>query len=75
MGRTLEKPADDAPAGDLLVYATLKNAIKCVPVAFREAWDRAEGRVEGDSVSINFNEIKILVVRENTPDRGVEPEV
>ena len=41
----LKEPPPDAPAGDHLVYATLKAALEIVPVAFRETWDRTEGKV------------------------------
>lgn len=44
----LVAPKDDAPAGDHIVYATLKGAKDLVPVAFRETWDRVEGKVLGD---------------------------
>ena len=41
----LTEPKVDAPVGEHIVYATLKGAIDLVPVAFRETWDRTEGKV------------------------------
>ncbi len=41
----LTEPKKDAPAGELLVYATLKGAIDLVTTPFKETWDRVEGRV------------------------------
>lgn len=45
LDKPLTKPKDDAPAGDYVVYATLKGAIDLVPIAVRETWDRVEGKV------------------------------
>jgi len=45
----LTKPKDDAPAGEHIVYATLKGAIDLVPSPFHEVWDRVEGKVPGDN--------------------------
>ncbi len=41
----LTEPDENSPAGERLVYATLKGALDLVPTPFREAWDRAEGKV------------------------------
>ena len=41
----LKVPKADAPAGEQLVYATLKGAIELVPTPFRETWDRVEGKI------------------------------
>lgn len=41
----LVEPKDNAPAGERLVYATLKGAIDLVPTAFNQTWDRVEGKV------------------------------
>ncbi len=65
LGKPLVIPAPDAPVRDQIVYSTLKGATELVPAAFRETWDRAEGKVPGDGVQVNFNEIKIVIVREN----------
>lgn len=64
LDKPLKAPSPDAPHGDVIVYNTLKGAAELVPVAFHETWDRVEGKVPGDGVAINFNEIKILIVRE-----------
>ena len=45
LDKPLKQPAKDAPAGDQFVYSTLKGAIDLVPVAFRETWDRVDGKV------------------------------
>ncbi len=41
----LKPPDENSPVGERLVYSTLKGAIELVPTPFREAWDRAEGKV------------------------------
>ena len=51
--KPLKEPKDDAPAGDQLVYSTLKGAIDLVPVAFNQTWDRVEGKVPGDQPVAN----------------------
>ena len=51
----------------LLVGAIIDGAIAREPTPFKELWDRHDGKVPGDNVAINFNEIKILVVRESPP--------
>ena len=43
--KPLKKPLPDAPAGDLLVYATLKAAIATKAIPFLETWNRSEGKV------------------------------
>ena len=54
--KPLVKPADDAPAGDHLVYATLKAAIETKAVPFMETWNRAEGKLkEPDKPQYNDN--------------------
>ena len=45
LDKPLTAPKENAPAGDHVVYATLKGAIDLVPVAVRETWDRVEGKV------------------------------
>ena len=64
----LVEPKDNAPAGERLVYATLKGAIDLVPTAFNQTWDRVEGKVPGDGVQVNFNEIKIVIVEAPPPE-------
>ncbi len=64
LNKPLKEPAPDAPVRDQIVYATLKGAVELVPAAFRETWDRAEGKVLGENLQVNFNEVKILIVRE-----------
>lgn len=84
LDKPLEKPADDAPVRDHIVYATLKGALDCVPVAFRETWDRTEGKVPGDQVNVNvsvptFNiavidaEAQVLLNKMLAGKRGGEP--
>ena len=45
LDKPLIEPKPDACAGERVVYSTLKGAIELVPVAFRETWDRAEGKL------------------------------
>ena len=68
LGKPLVKPPDNAPARDHVVYSTIKGAISCEPSSahLRELWDRVEGPVK-DSVHVNFNEIKIVVVEATPP--------
>jgi len=56
----LKEPKPDAPAGEQLVYATLKAAIEIVPVAFREAWDRTEGKVPDKTAIVGDILIKVV---------------
>jgi len=65
LNKPLQEPGKDATAGELLVHATLKAAIATKAVPFIEVWNRTEGKVPGDGVQVNFNEIKILVVYED----------
>lgn len=46
----LKEPKPDAPHGDVIVYNTLKGAAELVPVAFRETWDRVEGKVPDKTI-------------------------
>ena len=64
----LTEPKADAPAGDHLVYATLKAAIEIIPVAFRETWDRVEGKVPGDQPPVNQDNrvLNVIVLNEQT---------
>ena len=48
LNKPLEVPALDAPYRDQIVYKTLKGAYDLVPVAFKETWERVEGKVLGD---------------------------
>ena len=59
----LKVPKPDAPAGEHIVYATLKGAISCEPSSahLKEVWDRVEGKLQdvragnnGDNRVINF---------------------
>ncbi len=72
LNKPFQVPDVDAPVRDHIVYKTLKGAYDLVPVAFKETWDRAEGKVEGDGVQVNFNEIKILVVEALPPGEAKE---
>ena len=56
----LKEPKPDAPAGDHLVYATLKAALEVVPVAFREAWDRVEGKLTDQAPVRDINVVFII---------------
>ncbi|KKL84840.1 hypothetical protein LCGC14_1960710 [marine sediment metagenome] len=47
LDKPLVVPELDAPAGDHIVYKTIKGAIDLVPVAFKETWDRTEGKMAG----------------------------
>ncbi len=49
LNKPFQVPDVDAPVRDHIVYKTLKGAYDLVPVAFKETWDRAEGKVEGDT--------------------------
>lgn len=64
-------PKADAPAGDHLVYATLKGAIDLVPPAFHEAWDRTEGKVRDDTPQgfQDNRQYNILVVNDEAKQR------
>lgn len=48
LNKPFQVPDVDAPVRDHIVYKTLKGAYDLVPVAFKETWDRAEGKVPGD---------------------------
>ena len=56
----LKVPKPDAPTGEHIVYATLKGAIDLIPVAFRETWDRTEGKL----VDNPTHETKIIIINE-----------
>ena len=49
LNKPFQVPDADATVRDHIVYKTLKGAYDLVPVAFKETWDRAEGKVEGDN--------------------------
>ena len=72
LNKPFSKPALDAPVRDHIVYKTLKGAYDLVPVAFKETWERVEGKVPGDGTTINFNEIKILVIEALPPEQVKE---
>jgi len=59
----LKKPKDDAPAGEHIVYATLKGALNCEPTFahLREVWDRVEGKLQDQTVAIDNRQIHIHV--------------
>lgn len=54
----------DKKKRDELILSTIEGAILREPTPFKEVWDRVEGKLQGDQAVINFNEIKIVVVRE-----------
>jgi len=61
LNKPLKEPELDAPAGEQIVYKTIKGAIDLVPVAFREAWDRSEGRVpDKTGLSQNINIVFVI---------------
>lgn len=62
--KPLKKSESGSSAADELIYSTIEGAINLEPAPFHEVWDRVEGKVPGDGVPVNFNEIKILVVYE-----------
>ena len=69
----LKEPNPDAPAGERIVYATLKGAINCEPTFahLREVWDRVEGKVPGDqppAVNQDNRVLNIYVMDEKTKD-------
>jgi len=66
----LKEPPPNAPAGDHLVYATLKAALEVVPIAFRETWDRVEGSIEKTTptVAIDNRQIHIHVPDQHTAE-------
>ena len=61
LDKPLAIPEKNATAGEQIVYKTLAGAIDLVPVAFREVWDRTEGKVPGDTPPIqNINVIFVI---------------
>ena len=72
--KPLRKPLPDAPAGDLLVYATLKAAIATKAIPFLETWNRNEGKVSdktqllGDIlIEVVFRDINSGKASDNNP--------
>ena len=54
LNKPLRQPSEDAPAREMLIYSTLKGAIKREPTPFKEVWDRTEGKV-ADKTDHTFN--------------------
>jgi len=65
LNKPLREPAADAPSGEQIVYNTIKGAIELVPVAFRETWDRSEGKAP-DRTQL-LGDIMVQVVFRNLP--------
>ena len=59
LDKPLTEPKEDAPAGEQLVYATLKGAIDLVPAPFHETWDRVEGKVADN---VNIRDVSVVFV-------------
>ena len=60
LDKPLTAPKENAPAGDHVVYATLKGAIDLVPVGVRETWDRVEGKVPDKTAIIGDILIEVV---------------
>ncbi len=58
----LKKPAEDAPARDHVVYATLKGAISCEPTSahLKEVWDRVEGKLQDKEAIRDINVVFVI---------------
>ena len=65
----LVEPKPNAPAGEWLVYQTLKAALEIVPVAFRETWDRVEGKVPSGEPAVQIDNRQIHVTVASEQDR------
>jgi len=74
LGKPLKEPPVDAPVRDHIVYKTLKGATELVPVAFRETWDRSDGKLVDKESGNTYNDIKVMIVRER-PKELTQPVV
>ena len=63
LDKPLTPPKKDAPAGDHVVYATLKGAIDLVPVAFKETWERTEGKVPDKTAIVGDIQVRFIIGR------------
>ena len=62
LGKPLQEPPVDAPVRDHIAYKTLKGATELVPVAFRETWDRSDGKLADEKPQFTDNSTYNIIV-------------
>jgi len=62
LGKPLQEPPANAPVRDHIVYKTLKGATELVKVAFRETWDRSEGKLVDEKPQFTDNSTYNIIV-------------